>query len=203
MFLSTACPCLISLQQPCVSSFKMTVWSCSVKLFSLSEMQRYRLMLLSCVNLPTQLLPLSTSTVGPSLQQFHWKLGLSHLYAAWNKLDGKAFIDGFSFSFPKELERIAAVLLSMDKIQFYILQSYSPCDRTEFSPRRTCFFSFNQIHYDLTLAYKNELYLFDFLLIRILHTSIKEITLAFISVLSVCGSLAPLSGSNLKFYKEM
>lgn len=65
------------------------------------------------------------------------------------------------------------------------------------------YFAFNQMYYDLTLAYKNELYLLDFLLIHILHTSIKERKLTSISVLSVCGSLAPLSGSDLKFYKEM
>lgn len=138
LLLSTACPCAISPQQPSVTPFKITVWSCSVKLFNLSETWRYRLLLLpspvpTCPTLP---LPIPASTAGPSLQQFHWELALSHLHAAWNKLDGEDFMAAFSFSFPKKLERIATVFLSMDKIQFWIHQNYSPCDRTEFSPKQ-------------------------------------------------------------------
>jgi len=64
------------------------------------------------------------------------------------------------------------------------------------------YFAFSQMFYDLTLAYKNELYLFDFLLIHVLHTSIRKRNLTSISVLTVCGSLAPLSGSDSKFCKE-
>lgn len=58
------------------------------------------------------------------------------------------------------------------------------------------------MYYVLTLVYKKELYLFDFFLIHMLRTSIRERNLASPSVL-VCGSLAPLSGGDLNFYQEM
>lgn len=92
---------------------------------------------LSCVNLPHSAAPHLNKHCRTEPTAI--SLALNHLHAVWNKLDGEDFMAAFSFSFPKELQRIATVFLSMDKIQFWIHQSYSPCDRAEFSPKYTCF----------------------------------------------------------------
>lgn len=117
---------------------------------------------LSCVNLPHSASPHLSKYCRKKSLTISLELAFSHLHATWNKLDGKDFIAAFSLSFRKEPERIGTVLLSMDKIHFWIHQSYFPCDRTKFSPKHTFFWLCNQVYYDLTLAYRNELHLLDF-----------------------------------------
>lgn len=65
----------------------------------------------------------------------------------------------------------------------------------------TSYFAYNQIYYDLTLAYRNELYLLDFFVNS--HTPNKYMEKkSYVHFHAVCGSLAPLSGGDLKFYKD-
>lgn len=63
-------------------------------------------------------------------------------------------------------------------------------------------FTLSQMYYVLTLAYKKITVTVCLLLIHILHTSTRKRNLPSLSML-LCGSLAPLPGSDLVFYQEI